>query len=219
MVTSAKQSGQKSAPAPRQWSAATQDDSVEGIVLAAGRSSRCGHYKMTLPLGDKTVIERCVLSMYDIVSRIIIVTGWNAALVRDALRGYERVVFVHNDRFQEGMFGSVQVGVAQVRGAAFFLTPGDYPLLTPAVYRTLMATPGQVVVPTWAGRRGHPVLVRGLRDEILAAPAGSTLREVIERVGIATVEVDEEGILDDLDTMQDYERIRARWMCRGQHDQ
>lgn len=184
---------------------------IQAVVLAAGLSTRCEHFKLTLPIGERTVIERCVLSMYDVVSKIIVVTGWNAALVREALRGYERVVFAHNDRFREGMFSSVQVGVAQVQTPAFFLTPGDYPLLTPAVYRALLAAPGRVVVPTCDGRRGHPVLLRDLRDEILAAPAGSSLRELIEQAGITTVEVGEEGILHDIDTWADYERVKNVW--------
>lgn len=183
---------------------------VEAVVLAAGRSSRCEPFKMTLSLGGKTVIERCVESMCGVVSRIVVVTGWNASLVREALRGHDRIEFAHNAGFDVGMFSSVQIGVAQVQSATFFLTPGDYALLTPSVYEALLAVPGQVVIPTFEGQRGHPVLLRGLRDEILAAPAGSTLREVIDGVGVSTVEVDDEGILWDIDTLQDYERLCAQ---------
>ncbi|MBN1936414.1 MAG: nucleotidyltransferase family protein [Anaerolineae bacterium] len=182
---------------------------IEGIVLAAGRSSRCDPFKMTLLLGGKAVIARCVASMYGIVSRIVVVTGWNADLVREALRGYERVEFAHNAGFDVGMFSSVQTGVAQVQAATFFLTPGDYALLTPSVYETLLAAPGRVVIPTFQGQRGHPVLLRGLKDEILSAPAEATLREVIDQVGCVTVEVDHESILWDIDTFQDYERIKT----------
>ncbi len=182
----------------------------EGVVLAAGRSSRCDPFKMTLPLGGKTVIERCVGSMYNIVSRIIVVTGWNAELVRGALRGCERVEFAHNPGFDAGMFSSVQCGVAQVQSATFFLTPGDYALLTPSVYETLLAAPGRAVVPTFEGQRGHPLLLRGVKDEILSAPAGATLREVIAGVGVSTVEVDNEGVLWDIDTLQDYRAMQSR---------
>jgi len=50
---------------------------IDGIVLAAGLSSRMGKYKMSLKMGNKTVIESCIESMYDLCSTIIVVGGYN----------------------------------------------------------------------------------------------------------------------------------------------
>ena len=74
---------------------------------------------------------------------------------------------------------------------------------------------GDIVIPTYGGKRGHPVLMRGeLVSEILVRPAASSLRDYIESRGYATVEVDDEGILWDLDTPEDYERLLARYERR-----
>jgi molybdenum cofactor cytidylyltransferase len=190
-------------------------EKVDGVVLAAGLSSRSGRYKMTLALGDRTVIEHCIAGMYDVVSRIVVVVGWQAELVERALASDEKVTCVLNERFREGMFTSVQVGIAQVRASRFFLTPGDYPLIDARVYAQMPRTEAEILIPTYGGRRGHPVLIRGeLVPEILAQPAASSLHDYIEARGYTTVEVDDEGILWDLDTPQDYEMVLARYRRR-----
>jgi molybdenum cofactor cytidylyltransferase len=115
------------------------------------------------------------------------------------------------------MFSSVRAGVAEVHAASFLLLPGDLPLVGPAVYQQLLATPGGIVVPAFRGRRGHPVLFRGAehRDAILAQPPGATLRDYVEISGSVTVDVADEAILMDLDTPADYDALRALWRERG----
>jgi molybdenum cofactor cytidylyltransferase len=187
-------------------------EKVEGVVLAAGLSSRSGRYKMTLPLGDRTVIEHCIAGMYDVVSRIVVVVGWRAARLQELLAGYEKVACVLNERFREGMFTSVRAGIAQVRAPRFFLIPGDYPLVGAGVYEEMLGVQGEVVIPTFEDQRGHPVLVRSqLVPEILAQPADSSLRDYIEGKGYTTVEVGDQAILWDLDTPEDYEYLLVQY--------
>jgi molybdenum cofactor cytidylyltransferase len=187
---------------------------VEGVILAAGLSSRSGRFKMTLPLGDKTVIERTIESMYDLVQRVIVVVGWQAARLQVLLETYDKVDLVRNDRFRDGMFSSVKAGIARVRAPHFFLLPGDQPLVDARVYARLLAEPGDIVIPTWHGKRGHPVLFRaGLISEILAQPESATLRDYVEARGYVAVEVEDEGICLDLDTPEDYDALLAR--CQG----
>jgi len=182
---------------------------VEGVVLAAGLSSRCGgRYKMALPLGDKTVIEQSIAGMYGLVSRIWVVVGWQADEVEQLLCGYDKVELVSNPDYAAGMFGSVRVGVARVRARRFFLQPGDCPLIPARVYKQLLAAPGEIVIPTYGHKRGHPVLFDGkLASEILAQPADSTLRDYVHAKGYNTVPVGDRGILLDIDTLQDYDLI------------
>jgi len=190
---------------------------VEGVVLAAGLSTRSGQFKMTLPLGSKTVLERAIEGMAPFVERVIVVTGWQAERLRALLAGRADVTLVHNARYREGMFSSVCAGAAEVRARRFFLLPGDQPLVPAQVYARLLAAEGTVVLPTYHGKKGHPVLLnRSLVPEILAQPPGTTLRDVIHRAGHTAVEVDEEGILIDLDTVQDYQAILDRIRDRGE---
>jgi molybdenum cofactor cytidylyltransferase len=178
---------------------------VQAVILAAGLSTRAGRWKMALPLGDRTVLQRCVESMRDSVRRIWVVTGWQAERVRTLLRDYPKVGLVHNPEYRQGMFSSVQAGLAHVRAERAFLTPGDYALIPPAVYNRMLERQAEIVIPTYGGKKGHPVLLgRRAIHEILALPLDAILRDYIADVGFVTVEVDAPGILLDIDTPEDY---------------
>jgi molybdenum cofactor cytidylyltransferase len=184
---------------------------VEGVVLAAGLSTRSGQYKMAMPLGDRTVIERSIEGMYELVSRVIVVVGWKADLVRSLLAGYPKVECVANDDFQAGMFTSVKTGIAHVRAPRFFLLPGDHPLVGAEIYASMLTVTGDIVIPSFKGRRGHPVLFSShLIPEILRYPDSATLRDYIRAKGYTEVEVGQEGILLDIDTPEDYRAVLVR---------
>ncbi len=192
--------------------AGNEKTKVEGVILAAGLSTRSGRYKMGLPLGDKTVIQRCVEGMVDAVDRIWVVVGWQADQVRALLAPYSKAEPVYNRAFRSGMFSSVKTGLAQVRDAHCFLLPGDITLVSPAVYTLMLAADGDIVIPTYAGKKGHPVLLsRPVIPEILALPDDAILRDYVRAKGYTTVDVQDEGILLDIDTPEDYQAIRAHF--------
>lgn len=190
---------------------------IEGIILAAGFSSRAGAFKMELPLGQRKLLEITIETMKNWCSRIVVVAGYMPDRVKAIVRPYAFVHAAVNNEFQRGMFSSVQEGVRHLEGDAFFMTPGDYPFITPLVYQTLTnaletASPGtDIFIPTFNGRKGHPVLMKKrMVNEILAEPVDSMLKTVINRNSFALVEVGEEGILIDVDTPEDYEKAKIR---------
>jgi molybdenum cofactor cytidylyltransferase len=203
-----------SAVRPYTTDQAMPDDGVqeiEGVVLAAGLSSRSRQYKMALPLGDKTVIEKSIEGMYEIVTRILVVVGWKAEQVRSLLAAYHKVECVPNPDFRAGMFSSVKAGIAHVQAPRFFLLPGDHPLIGVEVYAQMLACPADIVIPTFGGRRGHPVLFSShLIPEILDSPDNATLRDYIRTKGHSEVEVEQEGILIDIDTHKDYRAVLGK---------
>jgi len=68
-----------------------------------------------------------------------------------------------------------------------------------------------IAVPTFRGRRGHPVLIRSpMIQRILAWPDDSTLAAFIRSAGSATIAVSAEEILLDLDTAADHRQLRRR---------
>ena len=133
------------------------------------------------------------------------VGGHKIERIREILQEYSKVKIVYNENFRQGMFSSVQEGLKHVRGESFFLQPGDLPLISEEIYRRMLEASGDVIIPTYNGRKGHPVLMRSrLIDAILHQPDTSTLRDYIGRVGYAQVEVDDEGIVLDVDDLEDY---------------
>ncbi len=188
---------------------------LAGVVLAGGLSTRMGAFKPLLPLGERTVLEEAIATLRDAgVADVVVVTGHRGDELAPAI-GRAGARRVHNPRYEDGMYTSVQAGVAALHAGldAFFLLPCDIPRADAATVRTLArartaAGDPAVVYPTHAGRRGHPPLIaaRLVPDILTADPAGG-LREVLHRFagGALEVEVDEPGILRDLDTRESYE--------------
>ncbi len=191
------------------------DIKIEGVILAAGFSSRAETFKMELPFGEKTLIERAIHGMIDTCSRIIVVGGHRIERIREITKKYPTVQVVYNKHYEKGMFSSVQEGVCHLEGGCFFMMPGDYPLITEHIFQKLKkamesSTPGtDIFIPTFKGRKGHPVLIREkLKYEIVKEPVDSTLKTVINRNSCTLVEVDHEGILMNVNTMEDYEKAK-----------
>lgn len=182
--------------------------SVEGVILAAGLSSRAGAYKLTLPINEKTIIENCIESMYPICSKIIVVGGYKYELLSEILSKYFKVKVINNVSYREGMFNSVKEGIRHVTAERFFLIPGDYPLVRSETYIKMLSIESGIVVPTYEGKKGHPVLIKScMNDDILYNPRYTNLKEFVNIQGFTTVSVDDQGILLDVDTMEDYNNI------------
>ncbi|MCD6595465.1 nucleotidyltransferase family protein [bacterium] len=182
----------------------------DGIILAAGKSRRIGFgkFKMTLPFAGKTIIECAIDAMSPVCDRIIIVGGHRIEEIEKILAVYEKVEIVFNKNYEGGMFTSVKTGASHIEAPQFFLLPGDYPLISTKVYNKMLEIDSDIVIPTYHSRNGHPVLMNSeLIPELLAEPDDSNLKIFINRKGYDTVEIDEVGIITDIDTMDDYMRL------------
>jgi len=192
---------------------------LAAIVLAAGRSSRMGAFKPLLPFGSETVIE-CVLSacVAAEIQTVRVVVGHNAQRLIPLLEG-RGVPWVRNERFAEGMYTSLQAGVGSLPTGveAFFVLPGDMPLVRGETLRRLAAdwnpTGSRILYPCFKGKRGHPPLIAGaLIPEILREAPPGGLRELLARHAAEAREIacEDPGILLDLDTPEEYERRLPR---------
>ena len=184
---------------------------IEGIVLAAGFSSRMGKLKMEMLLDGKTLIERSVESLDKVCSKIIVVAGYKSERIKEILKSYEKVDVVFNKEFKKGMFSSVKIGISHIKTEKFFLLPGDIPFVKEDLFQKLLSKEGDIIIPVFQGRKGHPVLIdSSLIDEILDEPEDSNLKLFIDKKGFSTVEVQDESILFDIDTEEDYLNYQER---------
>lgn len=187
------------------------------LLLAAGFASRMGACKILLPLGERTVLEEAVLRMRLAgIHEIVVVTGhWEEEIAPQASALGCRVV--HNPRYEMGMFSSIQAGVKALSEDldAFFLLPGDTPLVKPQTYRLVAEAweeRGGVVHPAFRGRRGHPPLIpKALFRAILQWKGEGGMRGVLDACGLPSYEVAvaDRGILMDVDLLEDYRALCA----------
>ncbi len=195
---------------------------IGAVVLAAGLSSRMKDVKMTLPLPDgRTVLETTLDNLFSAgVSPVVLVLGCHEAAIRAGCRSLDRVIPVRNPRYEEGMFTSVQTGVAELvrRGGrdAFLLQPGDSPFSPPETVEALRAVYEEgvrdIVIPSFEGRGGHPLLLSlSYAPEILGQDLPQGLKSLLaahpDRV--CRIPLAHPGLLRDLDTPDDYRAVLA----------
>ena len=181
---------------------------TEAIILAAGLSSRAKTNKMLLTVDGKTIIEDCIESFYDTCSRLILVVGHNYLDIKPVIEKYDKVNIAYNENYLDGMFSSVKEGIRNVKGERFFLTPGDYPLIKKSTIWKMANTDSDIVVPVYRGEKGHPVLIKSkFKEEILKGSFNSLL-EFINLKQISVLDVNDKGVIKDVDTMEDYNNLK-----------
>ncbi len=152
---------------------------VGAIILAGGLSRRMGAVnKLLLPI-DGTPMIRRVVDTYRaaIDGEIVVVTGFDAPAIRDALSGID-VRFVHNPDFEQGQPFSVRAGLSDAPDAELILIGlGDQPTLTADDIRTLVDThiahaTDKITIPVKDNQRGNPIIVpAALCSQLLADQA------------------------------------------------
>lgn len=197
---------------------------VPGVVLAAGRSLRMGRLKALLPwppTGLPFVIHVTNTLRDAGLAPVGVVTGAHHDALAPVLAA-AGVTTLFNPRHEEGQLASLQHGLAW----AFAQTDGDWALVTlvdvPGVARdtvqTLVAatrgTTARTVRPAMGTRHGHPVVWhRDTLPLLLSADPARGARAVVHALAAAgqvlDVPVADGGVLLDVDTAEDYERVAA----------
>jgi molybdenum cofactor cytidylyltransferase len=192
---------------------------VSAILLAAGTSSRMGQAKQLLPLGSSTVLAQTLAhTRAAAVDEVVLVLGSSAESIRHHL-SLDGVKVVVNPSYEQGMASSLRTGLSALdpQSAAALIILGDQPFTSPQtldrIIQAYRDTGAPIVIPTWQGTRGNPVLLdRSLFSEALALQGDVGCRAIFSRhlEEILNVEVEENGVLLDIDDRADYERLTKK---------
>jgi molybdenum cofactor cytidylyltransferase len=189
---------------------------ITAIILAAGESKRMGQPKMLLPWGKETVLSHMVTVFREAgVDDIFVVTGGARERVENAV-SYLNVKTIFNKEFAKGeMLSSIQCGIRVVtqQTQAILIGLGDQPQVQVESVRLVCElfrkSNSSIVVPSFQKRRGHPWLVaRPLWKDVLELEHPQSPRDFLDahHKQIHYVNVDDQGILADLDTPEDYKK-------------
>jgi molybdenum cofactor cytidylyltransferase len=189
------------------------------LILAAGLSSRMGRPKMLLPWQGSTVIQSVVNAYISCgIGEIIVVTGGVRQEIEKLLFGLP-VRLVYNPLFENGeMLDSLKIGLRSFSEGikAAMIALGDQPRIRQReiemVVDGYLHSQASLVVPSYQMRRGHPwVIEKPLWDDLLNLEIPRTLRTFLqENAGaIHYINVDTPSILIDMDTPDDYERLKS----------
>jgi molybdenum cofactor cytidylyltransferase len=142
---------------------------------------------------------------------LVVTTAARVALLARQLATRDIVVLADGEA-ANGMGHSIAAGVAERSGAPGWLVlPGDMPLVRPG---TILAVAGAleqhpVVYAQYRGRRGHPVgFAAELYSELIMLRGDDGARRILARYPSHGQEVDDPGVLLDVDTASDLEALR-----------
>ena len=182
---------------------------MTAIILAAGASRRMGSPKALLPYRGETFLARMHRLMNDVCDRVVIVLAPGT----EAWAPVGAIVAINPDP-DRGMLSSLQGGLSASGNDTVLFTPLDYPSIRETTIRAVVEAQGEIVIPRFDGRRGHPVRVSSaVAQELLALPVDTgTPADVIRRDAsrIHYVEVDDPGIHRDIDLPSEYQELLLR---------
>lgn len=205
----------------------------DGMIVAAGMSTRMGDFKPLMNLAGKRVIDRELDTLRNGGAReIAVVTGYRAEEIRAAVTGHGfdhpgSVTCLYNEAYAETkMFDSVSIGFrhflekwkspeGRTLDGIFFL-PVDVPLFTRFTMewekQEFSKATGDVYCPYYDGAPGHPLLIRASAlEELLAHDGDRGLKGAYEQLGdrVIHLTMTDKGTVMDADTKDDFSRLEG----------
>lgn len=189
------------------------------IVLAAGRGSRfrgAGH-KLEQGLGEQSVLGQTISHAIESGLPVVVVT--TAPLASEAARWVARRDVVVLPEVGSGSPAALGMGYSIAAGVTarphvpgWLVLPGDMPMVSPATLSAVAGLLGQhpVVFAQYRGRRGHPVgFAAELFSDLVQLSGDEGARRVVARYPSYGLEVDDSGVLVDVDTEADLDALRS----------
>ena len=190
------------------------------MVLAAGMSLRMkpagAEPKQVLRLAGKPLLQHTLDNLrQSLVDEIVLVLGFAAdAVLRQIAANGVRVVM--NPEYAQGMGTSLRAGLKELSAStqSAFVVLADQPFVRPETLNRMIASQrksaAEITLPLYRGFRGNPVLLhRAVFPELMALSGDVGCRAIFgsHTQGIHKIDVDDPGILLDVDSLEDFERL------------
>lgn len=203
----------------------TRPQQMFAVVPAAGLSRRMGQSKLLLNLAGVPIIERVLRALEHpaITNRRVVVRQTDLPLQAHVARLGATLAIPQTD--PPDMRASVTLALEEIQNQfspadddGWLLAPADRPVLDQALIDQLMghwqSTQAKILVPRCGARRGHPTLFRwSVAKLVPQIPADRSLNWLLRELATDVTElpVESQAVLTDLDTPEDYARLKARW--------
>lgn len=193
----------------------TYASSATALLLAAGRGTRFDpsglHSKLLAPLADGTPVAcAAARALLTILPHVTAVVRPGAEALAHALNdaGCD-VVFA--PEAERGMGASLAAGIrATYEAEGWIVALADMPWIAPATIEQIARRidgGASIVAPVYRGRRGHPVGFGAMhRDKLSSLDGDIGARALLEVADVTTIDVEDAGVLADIDTYADLNR-------------
>ena len=186
---------------------------ISAILLAAGQSKRMnGENKLVKKIKDIPVIKHSVRNiMASSIDELIVVLGHQKEIIEKLIDKNEKIKFVFNKDYESGMASSIKTGLNNLseKAEAFFICLGDMPMVNADIYNQLIKSRNQkdIIVPTYKGQPGNPVLFDKLMKEKIMNITGDVGAKTILELNkdkILNIETNDKSITKNFNTLDNF---------------
>ena len=193
-------------------------EKIGAVILAAGESKRMGFPKQLIEICGEKIIRIVVMKVLNVgFGDIVVVLGHMAGDIARYIDDMIGIKIIVNPRYREGMSTSLIEGIKNLRQdiEAFMVILGDQPFVLKETMEKIIETyygmerKPLMVVPTYRGLRGNPVLISSrIAKEIMSLRGDIGARALMERYKayISYIETQDPGVVLDIDTKEDLEK-------------
>ena len=186
---------------------------ISAILLAAGQSRRMnGENKLTKEIQGTPLIKLSVKNILaSSINELIIVLGHQKEIIEKLIDKNEKIKFVFNKDFENGMASSIKTGLNNLseKTEAFFICLGDMPRINRDIYNLLIKSKNNkdIVVPTYNGQQGNPVLFsKSMKEKVMNIEGDVGAKKILgsHKDKILNLEINNESITKDFNIRDDF---------------
>ena len=189
---------------------------ISGILLAAGKSRRFGRDKLIQAFDHHhSIINQSVRIMVENIENVIVVIRPGDDLLRHELQQFTASIIECHD-YSSGMSASIRCGIkaCNTNSDGWIIALGDMPLVSSDTYQKILLAlrDHELVTPFHQGTRGNPIgFGKSYLDVLLNLEGDKGARDLIKHpdTDIFRLDVNDPGILMDIDTPEDLEKAKA----------
>ena len=148
------------------------------------------------------------------INELIIVLGHQREIIEKLIDKNEKIKFVFNKDFENGMASSIKTGLNNLseKNEAFFICLGDMPMVSHNIYNQLIKSKDnkEIIVPTYKRQQGNPVLFnKSMKEKVIDISGDIGAKKILElnKDKILNLEINDQSITKSFNTQGDFSSL------------
>ena len=187
---------------------------ISAILLAAGQSKRMvGENKLVKKIQGVPLIKHSVKNILaSSIDELIVVLGHQKETIEKLINKNEKIKFVFNKDFESGIASSIKAGLNNLseKTESFFICLGDMPMVNLNIYNQLIKSINkkEIIVPTYKGQQGNPVLfAKSMKEKIINISGDIGAKKILElnKDKILNLEINDQCVTKNFNTQDSFD--------------
>ncbi|MDP4115639.1 MAG: NTP transferase domain-containing protein [Bacteroidota bacterium] len=195
---------------------------ITGLLIAAGLSKRMGSNKALLSYNNLTFTSCIIIKLLTVCDNVTVVLGHESKIVNEKVLSelkvenipLEKIKFIVNEDYMNGMFTSLQMGIKSISKADWimyhFVDQPQIPVSFYSHFEEEIDPNYDWIQPIYGERKGHPVIFNSnICKEIEFALAGKNLKQIIQLGHFKKkyFPCNTSSTIEDIDVAEDYQKL------------